>query len=147
MSNSFVTPWTVAHQVPLSMGFPRQEYWYGLPFPFSEDLPDLGIEPTSLELTGGFLTTEPLGKPNVTYVLEPFMVQAIESYGLPETILMCVQACQQLCSLQFLQCLPSISSLVPREEFLFYLFIELKQFFNSWCLNFWFSRNLLGHFW
>ena len=56
----FVTPWTVAHQAPLSTGFPRQEYWSGLPFPSPEDLPDPGIEPTSLEspaLAGGFFTT------------------------------------------------------------------------------------------
>ena len=49
-SKSDATPatlWTVAHQAPLSMGFPRQEYWSGLPFPSPEDLPDLGIEPTS----------------------------------------------------------------------------------------------------
>ena len=38
-------PWTVAHQVPLSMGFPRQEYWSGLSFPSPEDLPNPGIEP------------------------------------------------------------------------------------------------------
>ncbi|KAM7226722.1 hypothetical protein CapIbe_022867, partial [Capra ibex] len=43
----FVTPWTVAHQAPLSMGFPRQEYWSGLPLPVPGDLPDPGIEPTS----------------------------------------------------------------------------------------------------
>ena len=43
----FVTPWTVAHQAPLSMGFSRQEYWNGLPFPLPEDLPNLGVEPTS----------------------------------------------------------------------------------------------------
>ena len=43
----FATPWTVAHQVPLSMGFPRQEYWSGLPFPIPGDLPEAGIEPTS----------------------------------------------------------------------------------------------------
>ena len=42
-----VTLWTVAHQVPLSMGFSRQEYWSGLPFPPPGDLPNLGIEPTS----------------------------------------------------------------------------------------------------
>ena len=42
------TPWTVAHQAPLSMGFPRQEYWSGLPFPSPGDLPDPGIEPMSL---------------------------------------------------------------------------------------------------
>ena len=41
----FVTPWTVAHQAPLSMGFSRQEYGSGLPFPSPGDLPDLGIEP------------------------------------------------------------------------------------------------------
>ena len=44
----FVTPWTVAHQAPLSMGFSRQEYWTGLPFPPPGNLPDPGIEPTAL---------------------------------------------------------------------------------------------------
>ena len=47
MSDSFVTPWTGAHQAPLSMGFPRQEHWSGLPFPFPGDLPDPGTEPVS----------------------------------------------------------------------------------------------------
>ena len=42
VSESFVTPWTVAHQVSLSMGFSKQEYWSGLPFPSSGDLPDPG---------------------------------------------------------------------------------------------------------
>ena len=42
----FVTPWTVAHQAPLSMGFSRQEYWNGLPFPTPGDLPDPGVKPT-----------------------------------------------------------------------------------------------------
>ena len=46
-----MTPWTVALQAPLFMGFPRQEYWSGLPLPFPGDLPDLGIEPTSPALT------------------------------------------------------------------------------------------------
>ena len=41
------TPWTVAHQTPLSMGFPRQEYWSGLPFPTPKDLPNPEIEPIS----------------------------------------------------------------------------------------------------
>ena len=56
----FATLWTVAHQVPLSMGFSRQEYWSGLPFPPSEDLPDPGIKLESLippALAGGFFTT------------------------------------------------------------------------------------------
>ena len=56
-----MTPWTVAHPAPLSMGFPRQEDWSGLPFPTPEDLPDLGIEPessASLALPGGFFTNQ-----------------------------------------------------------------------------------------
>ena len=43
-----LTPWAVAHQAPLSMGFPRQEYWSGLPFSSPGDLPNPGIKPTSL---------------------------------------------------------------------------------------------------
>ena len=56
----YVTPWTVAHQAPLSMGFSRQEYWSGLPCPSPGDLPDPGIEHGSLmspALAGGFFTT------------------------------------------------------------------------------------------
>ena len=47
-----------------SVGFPRQEYWSGLPFPSLGDLPDPGIGPTSPELAGGFFTTAPPGKPH-----------------------------------------------------------------------------------
>ena len=57
----FVTPWTVARQAPLSMGFSRQEYWNRLPFPSPVDLPDPGREPTSLAppaLVGRFFTTK-----------------------------------------------------------------------------------------
>ena len=56
----FVTLWTVALKPPLSMGFSRQDYWSGLPRPLSGDLPDPGIEPSSLmspALGGGFFTT------------------------------------------------------------------------------------------
>ena len=45
LSDSIVTPWTVTHQAPLSMGFPRQEYWRGLPFPSPRDLTNPGIRP------------------------------------------------------------------------------------------------------
>ena len=55
--------WTVACQAPLSMGFSRQEYWSGLPFPFPGDLSHPEIEPKSPALAGGFFTTEPPGKP------------------------------------------------------------------------------------
>ena len=54
VSSSFATPWTVAHQAPLSVGFPRQEYCSGLPFPSPRDLPNPGIEPRSPALAGGF---------------------------------------------------------------------------------------------
>ena len=54
---------TVTHQAPLSMRFPRQEYWCELPFPSPGNLPDPGIEPVSPALTGRFFTTEPPGKP------------------------------------------------------------------------------------
>ena len=57
------TPWTVAHQAPPTMGFSRQEYWSGLPFPSPGDLPDPGIEPASPALAGRFFTTEPPAKP------------------------------------------------------------------------------------
>ena len=60
----FGTPWMVARQTSLSMEFPRQEYWSGLPFPSPGDLLDPGIESVSPALAGGFFTTEPLGKPS-----------------------------------------------------------------------------------
>ena len=67
----FVTPWTVACQVPLSMEFSSQEYWSGLSFPAPGDLPHTGIEPMSLvspALADRFFTTEPPGKPWYMYI-------------------------------------------------------------------------------
>ena len=61
VSKSFVTPWIVAHQPPLSMGFPRQEYWSGLPLPSPGDIPDRRMESAYPALAGGFFTTEPPG--------------------------------------------------------------------------------------
>ena len=64
MSDSLTTPWAVAHQAPLSMGFSRQKYWSGLPCPPPGNLTDPGIKPTYLvypALAGGFFTT---GKPH-----------------------------------------------------------------------------------
>ena len=63
MSNSFVTPWTIAQWAPLSMGFPKQEYWSGLPFPSSGDLPHPGIKPKSLAWQADSLSLSHLGSP------------------------------------------------------------------------------------
>ena len=65
----FATPWTVAYQASLSMGFSRQEYWNGLPFLSPGDLPDPGIEPRSPALQADALTSAPPGKPILYYNL------------------------------------------------------------------------------
>ena len=57
----FATPWTVAHQAPLSKGFSRQEYWSGLPCLPPGDLPDPGIDPGSPALQADALSSEPPG--------------------------------------------------------------------------------------
>ena len=67
----FATPW--ACQAPLSMGFPKQGPWSGLPFPSPGDLPHPGMEPSSpvsSALSGGFFTTEPPGKP-IRNIIQP----------------------------------------------------------------------------
>ena len=58
----FAVPWTVAYQASLSMGFSKQEYLSGLPFPTTRDLPHPEIEPVSPSLAGRFFTTVPPGK-------------------------------------------------------------------------------------
>ena len=63
-SDSFATQWTAAYLAPLSIGFPRQEHWSGLPFPFPGDLSDPGIEPGSPALEADALTSEPPDKPD-----------------------------------------------------------------------------------
>ena len=63
MRPTFATSWTVDFQVPLFMGFPRQEYWSGLPFPPPGDVPNPEIRPSSSALAGEFFITEPPGKP------------------------------------------------------------------------------------
>ena len=59
----FVTPWTIAHQTPLFMGFPKKEYWSGLPFLSPVDLSDARLGPASPALAGSFFTTEPPRSP------------------------------------------------------------------------------------
>ena len=65
----FVTPWTVAHQAPLSMVFSRQEYWSGLPCPPPGDLPDPGMGPRSPSLQANSLPSGPPGKPQRSYAV------------------------------------------------------------------------------
>ena len=79
----FATPWTVAHQVPLSMEFSRQEHWSGLPSTSPGDLPDPGIKPVSLALAGEFLTIVPPGKPNTYLLLSCF--SRVRLCATPET--------------------------------------------------------------
>ena len=68
MSDSFVTPWTIAPQAPLSMGFSRQEYLSGLPFLSPGIFSTQGLNPClSSALVGGFFTTESPGKPSKMY--------------------------------------------------------------------------------
>ena len=63
----FINPWTAVLQAPLSMGFPRQEYWISLPFPSPGHFPHPGLEPSPPALVDRFFTEEPPGKPRDTY--------------------------------------------------------------------------------
>ena len=64
----FATPWTVAFQGPLSMGFSRQEYWSGLPFPSPGNLPNPGIKHVSSPLASGFFTTSTSWEAHILYI-------------------------------------------------------------------------------
>ena len=64
----FATPWIVDNEAPLSIGFSRQVYWSGLPFPTPGDLPDPGIKPKSSELQADSLPSDPPGKPDCMLV-------------------------------------------------------------------------------
>ena len=79
----FVTLWTVAHQAPLSMGFSRQEYWSGLPFPSPGDLPNPGIKPRFPALQADPLSSEPPGKPRKAVYIDKIK----ESFGYAGSIL------------------------------------------------------------
>ena len=82
---TLVTPWTVAHQAPLSMGFSRQEYWSGLPCPPLGYLSYPGtmpMSPAAPALQADSFTTEPLGKPQATPWRAPKREDPIGSFGL-----------------------------------------------------------------
>ena len=77
---TLATPWTVAYQASPSMGFSRQEYWSGLPFPSPGDLPDPGIEPKSPTLEADALTSEPPGKKHVLKCSSTVSVECFIKY-------------------------------------------------------------------
>ena len=86
----FATPWTAAHQAPPSMGFSRQEYWSGLPFPSPGDLPDPGIEPRSPALQADALTSEPPGSPKHNTSQSQFLRR--EDYTVPDHSILYIYA-------------------------------------------------------
>ena len=87
MSDSFETPWTITHQAPLSMGFPRQEYWSGLPIPSPRDLPNSGMEPESPALQVDSLPLSHLGGRNlyVIHLKYSSVSMSIPNYPFPPT--------------------------------------------------------------
>ena len=87
-----MNPWTVAHQAPLSMGFSRQEYWSGLPFPSPGDLPDPGIEPGFPALEADSLPSEPPGKPHL-YKKDSQISTPVQS----EVKVLVTESCLTLC--------------------------------------------------
>ena len=70
------TPWTVACQALLSMEFPRQEYWSGLPFPSPGDLPDPGIEPRVPTLQADSLPSEPQGSYSILWMHQKLLIDS-----------------------------------------------------------------------
>ena len=94
----FVTPWTVVRQAPLCMGFSREAYWSGFPFPSPGDLPDSGIEPVSLSspaLAGGFFTTSATWAAPVVHT---YLLIYIHTYVRP-VLYMCVRMHARVCSI------------------------------------------------
>ena len=91
MSNSFATPWTVAHQAPLSTEFSRQEFWSALPF-LLWGVPNPGTEPVSPASVGGFLNTESPGKPLLSSRWSLLGSKSLTSLG-GLTSSSCCQAC------------------------------------------------------
>ena len=75
-----MTPWTVAHQASLSMGFPRQKYWSGLPFPPPGDLHNPGIELASSMLQVDSLPLSHRGSPTVYNCIPEFILQLVELF-------------------------------------------------------------------
>ena len=82
VSDSFVAPWTIACQAPPSMGFPRQEYWSGLPFPSPGDFPNPGIKTTSAPWQTDSLPLSHLGSPWLLFLMKWFLLSDAFSFEL-----------------------------------------------------------------
>ena len=117
----FVTLWTVSCQAPQSVGFPRQEYWNGLPFPSPGDLPDPGIRLESLTspvLVGGFFTTSATWEAPVNYISSvqfscSVVSNSLQPHGLQHARLPCPSPTPKVCSNSCQSgqwCHPTISS-------------------------------------
>ena len=127
----FETPWTAAHQAPLSMGFSKQDYCSGLPFPFPGDPPNPGIEPTSLAsptLAGGFLPISVTWEGQHTSSVQS--LSRVQLFATPWTA-----ACQASLSItnsrSFLK-LMSFKSMVPTNHLILcHLLLQLPLIFPS----------------
>ena len=118
----FATPWTIAYQAPPSMGFSRQEYWSGLPFPSPRDLPNPGIEPRSLLSRQTLYCLSHQGNPD--YISSKFCLKTewfvffffsspslsihILSYVIKSNQLVCFQFCLKISSARFSRSLGNI---------------------------------------
>ena len=93
---------SVARQAPLCIGFPRQEYWSGLPFSSPWDLPNPGTEPNSPALAGGFFTTESPRKPILYFVCLQIQIHySSRESGILSRLVDKVKFCSLLCNLKF----------------------------------------------
>ena len=133
MSDLFVTSWTIAFQASWSMGFPRQEYWNGLPCPPPGDFPDPGMEPMSPVLTGGFFTTEPLGSPCFSILI--CKIRVMRTPMVPNSWMYFEIAWSNTGKM------PSTGTAIQTLSML-YLFIFFIVLFGSWCM--FCSKSLLG---
>ena len=134
----FATPWIVARQAPLSVGFPRQEYWNGLPFAPPGIFPTQGWNPHLLYCQGRFFITEPSGKLPVTLSLlisSSVMSDSLQPWGLENARLPCPSpspgACSNSCPLSW-WCHPMISSSIVPFSSCLQSFPASGSFLLSW---------------
>ena len=123
-----MTPWTVAHQAPLSMEFSRQEYWSGLPFPSPEDLPDPGIGPGFPALEANCLSSELPGKPQFITGFQEICFQVPSGVSGPWT------AYSTAFQSSFTSWNLKTSELCPYEYYLFCWNLPLLLHFSASCL-------------